>query len=303
MFDILIKSFGFVMIIAMGCILKYKDVFKREDAHFLSLVVMNITLPCALLSSVLNIEINISLMIAMLIGFLANVITNLTGYLLFRNKKPMDKAIGMINMSGYNIGTFALPFIQSFFPASYLMSVCMFDTGNAIMCLGGNYSIADGIVHDNSKTSIKEFLKRLFSSIPLCTYLFLFVLSLLHLSLPQQILNVAMIAGNANPFLAMLMIGISLEIKMNNSEIKSIVKIILARYSISIVLSILIFYFCPFEIIIKKMLMLSLFAPVSGVAPVFSAKVGAKSPIPSAVNSISMIISITVMTLLVILFQ
>ncbi len=50
-----------------------------------------------------------------------------------------------MQLSGYNIGTFTLPFVQAFFPASSLLSVIVFDAGNAIMVLGGNYSIATGI--------------------------------------------------------------------------------------------------------------------------------------------------------------
>ena len=62
--------------------------------------------------------------------------------------------------------------------------------------------------------SFKTVAKKLFSSIPFCTYIILFFLSLFHIAIPTQILTVTSIAGNANAFLAMLMIGILLEIKI-----------------------------------------------------------------------------------------
>ena len=50
MLDILIKAFGFILIIVIGFLLKSKGICKREHGQFLSTIIMNITLPCALLS-------------------------------------------------------------------------------------------------------------------------------------------------------------------------------------------------------------------------------------------------------------
>jgi hypothetical protein len=302
MIDILIKAFGFILIIFIGFYLKSKGICKREHGQFLSTVIMNITLPCALLSSINNIKITFTLLIALFIGLFANIITNIVGYYISRNDKPMDQALAMINMSGFNIGTFTLPFVQSFFPASALIYVLMFDTGNSLMCLGGTFSLASSVVNEDDKTSFYSIIKKLFSSIPFCTYIVLFILSLLHISIPQRILNVTSIAGNANPFLAMLMIGIMLEVKLDLSELKTIKKLIIARYTVCGIIALLIYVFLPVNTIMKKMLVLVMFAPVSGVAPVFSNKLGSKSPVPAAINSISIMMSICILTCLILVF-
>jgi predicted permease len=302
MIDILIKAFGFILIIFIGFYLKSKGICKREHGQFLSTVIMNITLPCALLSSINNIEITFTLLIALFIGLFANIITNIVGYYISRNDKPMDQALAMINMSGFNIGTFTLPFVQSFFPASALIYVLMFDTGNSLMCLGGTFSLASSVVNEDDKTSFYSIIKKLFSSIPFCTYIVLFILSLLHISIPQRILNVTSIAGNANPFLAMLMIGIMLEVKLDLSELKTIKKLIIARYTVCSIIALLIYVFLSVDTIMKKMLVLVMFAPVSGVAPIFSNKLGSKSPVPAAINSISIMISICILTCLILVF-
>jgi hypothetical protein len=302
MIDILIKAFGFILIIFIGFYLKSKGICKREHGQFLSTVIMNITLPCALLSSINNIKITFTLLIALFIGLFANIITNIVGYYISRNDKPMDQALAMINMSGFNIGTFTLPFVQSFFPASALIYVLMFDTGNSLMCLGGTFSLASSVVNEDDKASFYSIIKKLFSSIPFCTYIVLFILSLLHISIPQRILNVTSIAGNANPFLAMLMIGIMLEVKLDLSELKTIKKLIIARYTVCGIIALLIYVFLPVNTIMKKMLVLVMFAPVSGVAPVFSNKLGSKSPVPAAINSISIMMSICILTCLILVF-
>ena len=45
MLDILIKAFGFILIIVIGFLLKSKGICKREHGQFLSTIIMNITLP------------------------------------------------------------------------------------------------------------------------------------------------------------------------------------------------------------------------------------------------------------------
>lgn len=302
MLDILIKAFGFILIIILGYILKYKGVFHREQACFLSFIIMNITLPCSLLSSVNQIEITSALLIALFVGLGANIVTILTGYFISKGESPVNRSLYMINMSGYNIGTFTLPFVQSFFPASALAYVVMYDTGNAVMCLGGTYSIASSIANPGEKISAFGFMKKLLSSIPFCTYMLLFVMSLCHLSLPVRLISIVSIAGNANAFLAMLMIGISLEIKLDLSQVKEIRSILVGRYGLTILFSILVYLFLPVDMNVRQMIVLCLFAPVSSVAPIYSFKVGSDSPVPAAVNSISMIISIAVLTSLIIVF-
>ena len=79
------------------------------------------------------------------------------------------------------------------------------------MCLGGTFTAASTVVSSDQKPTFYSIIKKLFSSIPFCTYIVLFFLSLFHISIPTQVLTITSIAGNANAFLAMLMIGILLE--------------------------------------------------------------------------------------------
>lgn len=302
MLDILIKAFGFILIIVIGFLLKSKGICKREHGQFLSTIIMNITLPCALLSSINNLKITPVLLIALIIGFMGNVITNIVGYLSSNHESPMNKALSMVNTSGYNIGTFTLPFVQTFFPASAIAYVCLFDTGNALMCLGGTFTAASTVVSSDQKPTFYSIIKKLFSSIPFCTYIVLFFLSLFHISIPTQVLTITSIAGNANAFLAMLMIGILLEVKLDFSQMKTILKILINRYTISIILSLIVYFLLPLDNIVRKMIVLCLFAPISAVAPVFSTKLGSHSPVPAAVNSLSIMISILILTCLILIF-
>lgn len=127
----------------------------------------------------------------------------------------------------------------------------------------------------------------------------MFFLSLFHIAIPTQILTVTSIAGNANAFLAMLMIGILLEIKLDLSQIRLIKKILLNRYAVTLGLSLFVYFILPIDLTVKKMIILCLCSPISAVAPVFSNRLGSRSPVPSAINSLSIIISIFIMTILI----
>lgn len=78
--EILIRALGFISIIALGYFLKLKGVVKREDAKVLSTIVMNVTLPAALLTSASALTLDSGILIPLLLGFVMNLIMDWVGY-------------------------------------------------------------------------------------------------------------------------------------------------------------------------------------------------------------------------------
>ena len=62
------------------------------------------------------------------------------GLLLSRGRSAGERALYMLNLPSWNIGAFALPFLQSFLGEQAVMAACLFDVGNSIMCTGGSYA-------------------------------------------------------------------------------------------------------------------------------------------------------------------
>ena len=234
-----------------------------------------------------------------LLGLCGNLVTNLTGYLVSKGDTPLNRGITMINMSGYNIGAFTMPFVQSFFDPGYLMYMCMFDMGNSFMCLGGTFALASAVASSGQKLTAGVMIKRLFASVPFCTYLVLLALALFDLTVPEPVLTVTSAAASANPFLAMFVIGVLLETKLDLSQIKMIKKIIFCRYTVAVIAAVLVWLLLPVDAMVKKILTMAFFAPVSAAAPVFSARLGSDSPVPAAVNSIAILISVAVIMVLI----
>lgn len=219
MAEILIRALGFLLVIALGYMLKLRKVVRREDAGIFSAIVMNVTLPCTILVSASSVQLGEGLLIPLLFGFAMNLVMDGIGYWEARGRGSQIQSIGLVQISGYNIGTFILPFVQAFFPVSYLVPVLLFDAGNALMVLGGNYTLAVGLDSEREKMRIASIVRNLFGSIPFAVYLLTFAFSSLNLQIPSRILSITSIVASANPFLAMLMLGILLDLKLDRKKI------------------------------------------------------------------------------------
>lgn len=302
MIDVLIQALGFVLVIIIGFTLKKVKVLEKQDGNILATIIMNVTLPCALLTNATGITINSAMLILLLIGFLSNVFMVGVSYILGKREGKLEQGMLMINCSGYNIGCFVMPFAQAFFPGVGVGYLCMFDVGNSLMCLGGTYALASSVASAGDKLSVKSVCKKLFSSIPFDVYIIIFILSIFNLSIPKPILSITSFIGAGNGFLAMLMIGILLEIKINMKEIKDVLKILVSRVCCNAVFMILVYLFLPVPLLAKKILILALAAPLTTISAVFCRRIGFIKDTPAVANSLSIIISIIELTILIILF-
>lgn len=298
---ILLRAFGFLLIIALGQWLKLGGMAKRDDAKLLSAILMNITLPCVILSSVTQLDFSLSLIFPFAIGLGANFATAALGYYRTRGQSLLDRAQAVVQNSGYNIGNFALPFAQSFFPLPAILTILLFDTGNSIMVLRGNYLLGRQVLK-TGQSSFWATTKSLFLSVPLLTYLLTLLLSLLHLQIPQPILDITSIAANANPFIAMLMVGLLVDLKLGRQELRQLWALLGQRLGISVLLALVIFFFLPLALEVKQVLIFCLFTPIAGLSPVHCLNLGIKSPLPANLNSLSIIVALPIMTLLMIFF-
>lgn len=291
MFSVLSKISGFLLIIGLGYYLKYKGVTKKSDGVLIGNLVLNVTLPCALLTSVSNIKIGLMDLSLIILAIVANVICLFTIKRINHKNTNSEIAISMLNASGYNIGAFLLPFVQYFYSATAVIYIVLFDIGNSLMLFSGNNAIATSVLNTKKENLFKSIINKCLNSMPFMTYLFILILSVFNLSIPSSINELLLIPAKANVFLSMLMIGTTLDLNINLNH-KIIIKNILAtKYFVSFVL-IGIIVLLPIDSIVKIMLSLALCAPSSIVAVVYSNIIDSKSSIAAITNTISTVISI-----------
>lgn len=290
--EILTRAGCFVAIILLGYALRRANYFKEGDFNVLSRIVLKITLPAAIVSSFAGKEIDPAMLALAFVGLLGGVIYMALAYLLNRHSGKEKQAFEVLNSTGYNIGNFTLPFVQSFLGPVGVITTSLFDTGNAFVCLGGAYSIASVIKGEASGSPLKRIVKSLLKSVPFDCYIIMTILCLAHIPLPSAVTEFAGIIGNANAFMAMLMIGVGFRLSGDKEQLGTIVRILAVRYSVAVLLSLGCFFLLPFELEVRQALSVLVFSPIASAAPAFTADLRGDVGLASAVNSISIICSI-----------
>lgn len=299
MLDILTRAGCYIAIIALGYLLRRKGFFGPETFGVLSKIVIRITLPAALIASSAGRPIDASLLSISAMGLLFGGVYMLLGYLISRKKDRAEQAFFMLNIPGYNIGTFALPFTASFLGPTGVITTSIFDVGNSFVCLGGVFGVARA-VKEGGRVDVLRMLKAPLTSIPFLSHIMMVTLNLGGWNLPAPVVELAQIIGNANAFLAMLMIGVGFKLSGEKSQIGSILRILSIRYGLAAVLALGIYFLLPFALEIRQTLVILVFSPIGSTIPVFTAELKGDVGLSSAVNSISIVISIVIIVALLV---
>ena len=279
MSSVLLKAGCFFLIILMGYGLKKIGLLSQSDLPVFSKLVTKITLPAAIIHNFSQATMDVSMLVIVLIGFLCSGAYAVIGYGLFAKGTRDQKAFGLVNASGYNIGCFTMPFVQGFLGAPG----------------AGKGGAGD-------KHQIRRIVIQLLKSIPFDCYVIMTALTMAGLRLPVFMDQVAETVGNANTFLSMTMIGLGLELHMTREQTGSVAKILGTRFAVSAVLAVLFYQFLPFSLEIRRTLAILMFGPVSALGVPYTSMLEGDVNLASAVNSASIILGIVSLTAAIIIF-
>lgn len=299
---VLTKAAGFIFIIVLGYLLKRIGVLRLEDLPVFSRLVIKITLPAAIIYNFSKISMEVSMLAIVAVGFVCSGLYMGIGYLLFLRGSRQEKAFGLLNASGYNIGCFTMPFVQSFLGPAGVAATSLFDTGNAMICTGTSYTVAVSVSGKGKKRSPAGMVRQLFSSVPFDCYIIMTLLTLFQIRLPQAAVQIAEIIGNANSFLALTMIGLGLELHVTGKQAFAVGKVVGTRFLISLILSLLFYRFAPFGPEIRRTLAILMFAPVSSLGVPYTSMIEGDVNLASALNSVSIITGIICLTAAILIF-
>ena len=297
MLDIIIRAGCFVAIIALGFALRRCGVFQESDFRVLSTIVIKITLPAAIITSFAGREIDPAMLSIALLGFGGGLLYLILGFLMKLRGSREERAFEMLNLPGYNIGNFTLPFVQSFLGPVGVITTSLFDTGNAFICLGGAFGAASAVKAGNG-FDFKRIIKALAKSVPFLCYILVITLNLSRVSLPGPVIEFAGIVANANAFLAMFMIGVGFRITANRTQLSHILRLLLVRYGVAALLAVCFWNWLPFDADVRRTLVILVFSPIGSAVPPFTRELGGDVGLSSAVNSFSIVISIVIIVTL-----
>ena len=293
--EIAAKAASLILIIVIGYVIKRIGWVNAEDFPKFSKIVLRITLPCALITSFNTFDITSNLLFLTAIGLLANLILQITGYLVNQRKGGIAQAFGIINLGSYNVGAFAMPYIAGLMGPQSIIFASLFDVGNSFGAAGIGYGWSRSVADEKQKTTLGGFLKLMFLSPLFDTYLILLLMRLLGLQLPDEVITFTSTVGGANTFLAMLMIGIGLELGLDAHRFKLAFKYLAIRYSFSLIFSILTVLFLPVSMVVKTILCMLFFSPIASMATGFTDEAGGDVETSAFMNSVSILIGIFAM--------
>lgn len=300
MLVVLSKAIAFVLIILIGYICKRRGVFAPTDYQLVSKIVLNITLPCAVISSFAHFQLDLSLLAAVALGLSGNCVMILIALMLTRRETLAAKIFYIFSLAGYNIGCFTLPFAQAFLTPFAVVALCMFDVGNSIMCTGMTYALtascigyADG---HKDRFSMKSIAEKLLHSVPFVVYISMLLLALAGVQFPKNVYTFTDIVGAANPFLSMLMIGMMFEIKLDKQAMGYVKELFSVRYLTSLACAGAFIYFAPFKQEVNYVIALAFMAPCTIIGPIFVEKLGGNVQLASLFNSMTIITSVILFT-------
>lgn len=300
MLIVLSKALAFVLIILIGYLLKRRGFFAPTDYQLVSRIVLNITLPCAVITSFAHFEMDFSLLAAVALGLTGNLAMITIALLLTRRETVAAKIFYIFSLAGYNIGCFTLPFAQAFLTPFAVVALCMFDVGNSIMCTGMTYALtascigyADG---RKDRFSIKNIADKLLHSVPFVVYIGMLLLSVAGVHFPKSVYTFTKIVGAANPFLSMLMIGMMFEIKLDKRAMGYVKELFSVRYFCSLLCAGTFIYLAPFKQEVNYVIALAFMAPCTIIGPIFVEKLGGNVQLASLFNSMTIITSVILFT-------
>lgn len=241
------------------------------------------------------------MLILTVIGVSYGVIMLFAGWLIARKEEPTACGMYMLNVCGHNIGNFVMPFIQAVFPGLGVTYLCMYDVGSAFINLGAAPASAGIVAASDTKVTVGSTLKKMFTTTVLDTYIVVFIMNIAQVTLPDPLLTIAQFFGSANSFLVFFMLGLLLELKVSPTEMHHVWKVIFSRLIISGVLMIVSWFLLPVPLLAKKILLLLLAGPAVSPATIFSPMIGYKGDAPAIINSITVLISIVIMSVLAML--
>ncbi|MHC5268107.1 AEC family transporter [Enterococcus sp. LJL98] len=299
--EIIWQSLSLFFMILLGFLMKRVGLLQKSDGTLLARVIMNITLPAVIIVNFMDLTIDRGLLLFIAIALVWYFVQLTSAYFYARKKDAMSKALFMYGASGFNIGNFTLPFVQSVAPLGIPL-VSMFDVGNNLLLSGGNKIVIDQVIGHSHQVRLKQIGLQLAKSIPFSCYLIMFLFSYFSVEIPHFVMTLATPVASANVFLSMFMIGLYLEFRLPKAAIKEIIAVLALRYGIGFfVIGLL--AFLPVSDLTKSMLSLLALTPIPLFGIMFAVSSGVKEEVLGFAASISFLLSLPLMTLVLLIYR
>lgn len=285
-----------ILLIALGYLLKCINFIKSADSQVLSTLVLNVTLPSLVIVNLNSANLDLSFSILPIMMIIYGVLAKVIMIALFRKYDNHVKgSVGMMAAS-LNIGLFAYPLVETIWPKNGMIYFGMADIGGAIIMFGVTYFVGSYYSEGSDQFNFKFLGKKLISSVPLVTYIVMFILNMANIHLPKASIDFFTIISKANMPLSMILLGIMLSFRIEKQFLPIAVKYLVIHYGLGLLAGLLVHFFLPTsDDMIKTTLLIAWLLPVGVAIIPYSIQFKYKTlPLVGMVTNISIVISIII---------
>lgn len=285
-----------ILLIALGYLLKRINFIKSADSQVLSTLVLNVTLPSLVIVNLNSANLDLSFSILPIMMLIYGILAKVIMVALFRKYDNHVKgSVGMMAAS-LNIGLFAYPLVETIWPKNGMIYFGMADIGGAIIMFGVTYFVGSYYSEGSDQFNFKFLGKKLISSIPLVTYIVMFILNIANIHLPKASIDFFTIISKANMPLSMILLGIMLSFRIEKQFLPIAVKYLIVHYGLGCIAGLLVHFFLPTsDDMIKTTLLITWLLPVGVAIIPYSIQFKYKTlPLVGMVTNISIVISIII---------
>lgn len=298
MLEIVTRALALVAILGVGLGVKRLGWVSKDDFGLFSRLVLGITLPCALLTSFNDYRLEVALLGLTALGLAITLAQQGIGYALAARRGRREQAFAVLNSGSYNIGAFATPYLSGFMGPQAMIYSTLFDIGNAFAAAGVGYGWGMALSGDPGAHRWRDTVRTLGRSPVFVTYLALLAMRLLDLRLPDPVITFTSIVGAANPFLAMLMIGIGLELRLHRSKYVAAARHLAVRYAFSALAGWACWTLLPLPVEARLVVVMLLFAPIAAMMAGFTGQAKLDVELSAFMTSVTLVVAVVAMPLL-----
>lgn len=285
-----------ILLIALGYLLKRINFIKSADSQVLSTLVLNVTLPSLVIVNLNSANLDLSFSILPIMMLIYGILAKVIIVALFRKyDNHVKSSVGMMAAS-LNIGLFAYPLVETIWPENGMIYFGMADIGGAIIMFGVTYFVGSYYSEGSDQFNFKFLGKKLISSVPLVTYIVMFILNMANIHLPKASIDFFTIISKANMPLSMILLGIMLSFRIEKQFLPIAVKYLIVHYGLGCIAGLLVHFFLPTsDDMIKTTLLITWLLPVGVAIIPYSIQFKYKTlPLVGMVTNISIVISIII---------
>ena len=216
MLEPILKILPIIILFIIGFILKYLNLFKKEDADTFLKLNFYIAIPALIIISITKIQLQKQFILFPIIAILIILATYFISKLALKYLKLDNNsaAVFLIATMIMNLG-FAVPFVLAFYGEEGIARLSLIDIGNAFMTFTFVYFIAC----KNNPQNKTKMLKKIIFSPPLIAVIIAIILNIAKAKIPETATSFLQIIGYMSIPLIMLSLGIYFSPKLMNPKV------------------------------------------------------------------------------------